>query len=281
MKSKRVLTNGTVNGSPISDDLKKRIVELYANGLNMEQIQVELKVSLPTISKWLHRAGISVKTGRERRYKIDDSVFDDINEQSAYWAGMIMADGCIHSDRKVNFGLHEDDKGHLLLYRSFLKAENPIYLHSHIHEASGKEVRAWYMNFVSPKIVSRLADFGITPRKSKTACVADCLAMNRDFWRGVIDGDGTLGNYKASAFMSLVGSLRMCEQFRDYVLSVCPNCKMSIGISKSQRGCANRASVGATNAARVVKSLYYGCNVALERKHRIAREIIQRYADKI
>ena len=53
-------------------------------------------VSHPYISSLLKREGVKVKSASDTiKLNVNERAFDEINEESAYWLGFLMADGCI------------------------------------------------------------------------------------------------------------------------------------------------------------------------------------------
>ena len=62
--------------------------------------------------------------------------------------------------------------------------------------------------------------YGFTPRKSWDGCITDQRLLNsRHFWRGMIDGDGSIGYRKRDGYplLSLVGTKIMIDQFRYFI----------------------------------------------------------------
>ena len=77
----------------------------------------------------------------------------------------------------------------------------------------------------SRRIVDDLGRHGVVPRKTLAGVPAsDALAAHPDFWRGMIDGDGTVGlaRGKYGPVLSLCGSPAIMAQFADF-LSVALN----------------------------------------------------------
>ena len=128
-------------------------------------------------------------------HTIDETVFDAITEQSAYWVGNLMADGNIYTGKtgnpRIALTLAERDREHLVKFRKFLNCSNRILLK--ISRLKGKIWNQYTLRFSSKRIAEKLIEFGVTARKSLTAKVIG-LEDNKHFWRGVIDGDGYIKN---------------------------------------------------------------------------------------
>lgn len=106
------------------------------------------------------------------------------------------------------------------------------------------------------------------------------LAGSRHFWRGVADGDGSLGCYRKrpgsepSAQFRLCGERRALLAFTDFLRE-----EGSTGANLTVRPHKSIYSVGTTgwSAARIVQLLYADAPVALDRKAEMARLIITKY----
>lgn len=65
-------------------------------------------------------------------HTVDETVFDSITDQSAYWASFLMIAGSIYTDKTGNpqiaLTLAERDREHLIKLRKFLKCSNQILL---------------------------------------------------------------------------------------------------------------------------------------------------------
>lgn len=146
----------------------------------------------------------------------DNSVFDEINEHSAYWIGFLMADGSIIDSNNslcLRLGISNRDLSHLLKFKLFLKSKNKITYYGN----------ACYLAIRNSHLCKKLINYGVTPRKSHTAKVCSELEMNRHFWRGVIDGDGCLSiNKKGRMSLELVGSNKLLTQFRSFCKFITP-----------------------------------------------------------
>ncbi|WKU03260.1 hypothetical protein [Micromonospora sp. HUAS LYJ1] len=104
------------------------------------------------------------------------------------------------------------------------------------------------------------------------------LVVSRDFWRGVVDGDGSLGIYKRAA-----PSGRTFAQFRvvgrRHVMTAFVALLESSGISGlSVRPHKSICTVGTTcgPAERMASLLYLDAEPALARKAEIAAQMIAR-----
>ena len=204
--------------------------------------------------------------------------FDTITTESAYWVGFLMADGNIFGN-SIQVELSEVDKEQLVKLKGFLGVENAL---TYVTRTNSKP--SYKLSIGSKYAVEKLAKFGVTPRKSKTAKVSNDLALNRDFWRGIIDGGGTLGVYKKRgrkdqyfAQIALVGSEFIMEQFMSYVRTILPTCNRKI--LNCENGSYFKVGFTAKQARAIITAIYNGApdNIRLCRKYEKAMEILDRY----
>src|SRR5574343_760409 len=120
--------------------------------------------------------------GRPRVYTVNESYFDSMTDNSAYLIGLIMADGTIQHDRFSISAKHED-ASFLSCIAKELGSNRPL---QHVVHPAGRVVR---MCINSSKIANRLYSFGIHSPRTLTAKTHISLIGNRDYWRGIIDGD--------------------------------------------------------------------------------------------
>jgi hypothetical protein len=186
-----------------------------------------------------------------------------------------MADGCVYIPAAGNGGpvtiltASEKDRCHLEKFNLFLGSNRPIYT----LKPSGFGRRpVLQARVASKKLADRLACFGVLPRKSMTAKV-EGLEKDRDFWRGVVDGDGTLGLYGTpeSPQIRLAGSRALVSQFSSFMRALSTRCKCNI---YPQSSIFVTYAVGC-DACTVVSMLYKGASVSLDRKVKKVDEIVK------
>lgn len=100
--------------------------------------------------------------------------------------------------------------------------------------------------------------------------VNDTLARSRDFWRGAVDGNGSLGILATGyAYCGLCGSRRLLEAFLGFLQSHDLGGRMTLRPDKSvfQVGTAGYL------AERIIRLLYEDAPVALDRKAASAARI--------
>ena len=210
-----------------------------------------------------------------------ESVFKQpTNEYSAYWVGFLMADGCIKKTPKsyciVNLELTETDLTHIEKFKKFVNSNNKIYW---IHRNDKRE--KWSnskpmvgLSITSQTMVNDLANYGVIPSKSKIADVM-LLQNNKHFWRGLIDGDGSITSIHSGKNPSLefAGSFNLVNKFAIFVHSEIFNHKSSVRKTKIKD--FYKISFNGSSGVKVIKHLYENTNVSLDRKMSRAKHVLE------
>lgn len=128
-----------------------------------------------------------------------------------------------------------------------------------------------------------LGKYGFEPRKCFTAEVKGGVEHSKHLWRGVIDGDGSLGVYERKClngsvrripYINITGSRNVCSQFKTFL-------EKEIGEPMPPRFFFYKNSYGYMlsdrRAVEAVKLLYSGCTIASDRKLRKALDMIDEY----
>jgi hypothetical protein len=252
----------------ISERDGAEIIRRYQDGQGITEIGAAIGCTPSGAHRFLKRSGIQRRTQTQAKrllHPLREDVFDEISEESAYWIGFLMADGCVTYRRgcyAIALVLKVSDREHVGDFLKFLGSNNIL-----TEEPKNGSVRATVQ---SKRLAEALAKFGVTPRKSKTARVIG-LETSVPFWRGVVDGDGSVfHDAKGRAGITLCGSEALVGQFSEFVRTVSPDCKANIHRMKGIFSFA----VNGTHAYRVAESLYGNCTVALARKLESARRIL-------
>lgn len=249
---------------------KEQIVEVckkYKQGISCPKIAREFNVSAVAIQGLLKRRNISLRSQCEAQRKLffNENAFNVITEESAYWIGFLMADGNVSykhgNSPEISLVLQARDKEHLIKFRSFLKAEHALI---NIHKCNS--VR---FSIKSKTLTADLKMYNVVPRKSFTARATGELILNRHFWRGVIDGDGSIGVYKSGIMLRLYGSFELLNQFLVFIKPYTPDCKVTVRKHKN----IYIVNLCGKYAKDMINVLYSNCTIALSRKLNAAKNI--------
>jgi hypothetical protein len=233
------------------------------------------KLARENVGRGIHSALENGRIFGKKKYSLLDFIFDTITEESAYWMGMLMADGWIFKEKtgapRIAITLAEKDYAHLVKFSRFLKSTYPILRKT--VKRHGKIVYQYSIRVSSMRIAEKLIGYGIVPRKSLIAKVIG-LENNehfKHFWRGVMDGDGYLKNRdgKDGDRIVLTGSNDLLKQFEDFIRKNIPNSEVTL----KKVGSYSKLYVYSDTARALSKLLYYDCRIALKRKLAKARKM--------
>lgn len=246
----------------------------------VRRILRELKTPMRMSGREMTCAGLRWKA-------LDVEVFDRPSPDRDYWVGFMMADGCVWPTAKsvvTQLILAPKDREHVYRFREFLGStctikERPPSLNTPVRGKPVQSTGSVRLAIASRRLASSLAQFGVVPRKTYGTKVIG-LEGSRDFWRGVVDGDGCLGIYKLDCRdmpkVTLIGSKDLMTQFSEFVAGQIPGLKPSVR-SKDDCGILWQVAVNGRYARSLADILYSDCSVALPRKLAKAREIMAKF----
>ena len=170
------------------------------------------------------RIKASIRTDSIRtKYTLDDSVFDTINSESAYWLGILASDGCVHKNKnKISINAQELDREHIESFASFLKYSGKVNFR--YAEAKGIKYPSVYLEIHSKHIKNKLTEYGIVPAKSNLDI--DYLSYIPNEYKiffifGYLDGDGSIltkSVKKARPRIEILGNKSLIENIQRYLL---------------------------------------------------------------
>jgi hypothetical protein len=288
--AKRILVEAGVTLRPrstvteIGSEARATLVQRYWDGESAPDIAKSVGCDHVTIYHLLRKAGVEIRSQSEAKrvdHPLREDAFDEpLTAEARYWIGMLITDGCVTEQRGcpcIALLLQGRDRRHVEKLIEFLGSTNVIQDEVHfdngiVKSRDGKGFKSSRVAFRSKRLGDALARYGVVPRKSKTAKVIG-LEMDRDFWRGAIDGDGSLFFDKRGVpTVALCGSEFLVNQFATYIKTVSPEC-----VAKPHPASTIFAvSASGSHAYRVAEALYADCCVALDRKLETAREILAR-----
>jgi hypothetical protein len=236
---------------------------------NMSKAHLGIKLSET------HRAALRKRT-------LNEMAFDLRTEHCDYWIGFLMADGNISYKKGIPIiALHirSSDLAHLLKFREFVGSSHTVG--NYLNKIRGNT--SCSISFSSERLANVLGKYGVVPRKCFNAQVKGGLEYSRHLWRGLIDGDGSLGycerNYlngsvRSVPYINITGSKHICSQFKTFL-------EKEIGEPMPPRSFFYRNSYGYViydhRAIKAIKLLYDGCTIALNRNLKKAFEMIDKY----
>ena len=197
-----------------------------------------------------------------RKYSVDTSVFSSLDSKAEYWLGFLYADGSVTKTNVLTVMLKSSDADHLLKLKEFLRTDTPIK--NSIRLVKGKEYGAAGLTVRSKDLCASLATYGIVPRKTYVGCIPDSVCSSRNFWRGMVDGDGYVGvDTKGRFRLELTFHNKDTgTKFLEFLKENAVDTKASILPNKN----SYRVVLLSTPARVAYKLLYENIDVALTRK---------------
>ncbi len=256
------LTADEIAGIPVS----------YTDGESSGSIAARLGVTPGTVFYFLRKAGTARRICSLRHALNEDAFVDAENHpEAAYFCGLLFADGNIGTrGNAVSLELSGEDGTLVERFRVFLGTTRKTISRP---PRDGRPATT-IIGVNSPKIVETLARYGVVPRKSLTAIPPVSMLLNRDWWRGVVDGDGHVEvTYLDRPGIGVSGTRETCEAFLAFARTITPT---KAGTYPNNGIWMARLTAGP--AYRVLKSLYENCIVALPRKQNKTQEILKQFA---
>lgn len=246
---------------------EETICSRYTSGESSPTLALEYGVAPISIRRILKRSGIKLRTPRDshRTKSLNHQAFDKLSPEACYWIGFLMADGNVsylsENSAYISLVLNNKDRDHLEKFQSFLNSNHAII--------EIKKQNTLRVSVSSIELARALSYYGVVPNKSRTASIKT-LQVERNFWRGVIDGDGSLGFSKGKPILQLVGSLALVTQFENFVKALGTKTNASVRPHKS----IYAFRLSGTAAQFVIGVLYKDARTFLNRKRKIATDIL-------
>jgi hypothetical protein len=202
---------------------------------------------------------------------LDERVFSATNEESAYWAGFLAADGSVDAKGRVRVMLKHSDIGHLVKYSKFLKSTYKIQENTVKYDRCALE-------FTSINIcVDLYTNYSIIPNKS--LCLEppklDLGVYLKDFIRGYFDGDGSIcesfsnvNSRTASIYATLVSG---SHKFTEWLARVLDSIEVTYSIQRFDN--KSQIKMNTLQAKKFLKYIYTGAKIYLDRKFELYEKL--------
>lgn len=220
---------------------------------------------------------LGLKRKRDKpRLAVNEDYFKKWSSKMAYILGFILADGCIirgtyrgYSD-SLKFGVQLQDIDILEKIRKELNAGHKISIVKN----------AAYFCIASQKIVNDLKKLGIAYRKSLNEQLPKISPQYiRDFFRGIVDGDGGIGiDRKGQPTIGVCGGEIVITFIRNYFLK---NMQLYSKIrrrsySEQQNNFLYEIRYKSNSALKVISYLYNNEScLYLDRKYKLAKRCLE------
>jgi len=265
----------------ITDFRVQQAVELYKSGKAIKPICQELKMDGEALRNVLIsleelRTRSEAVRGGKSDATINDDALKELTPDALYWIGFLYADGHIEKGRnRVTLTLSAPDKNHLHKCGDFFGKGLVI------RQVSGKVLKsngyvsddAYRVGFSSVHVYKKLEELGFTHNKTYTInSPHPDLVGSRDFWRGVIDGDGWVSTKVWT--VGVCGAKTTIEAFSDFIKSGGIETKTSARLSSKRSTHLYSMELHHHKAVQVLNLLYKDAPVYLDRKYQKYLEIM-------
>jgi hypothetical protein len=289
------------------------VLGMVAAGFNLSAAQKSIGVGVTQFWEWRKRGaaepsgiyhdfemglrealgGIDAASRAQRVYTLDEFYFDQIDtEEKAYWLGFLLADGWVSDDgRTLGLKLQRRDRGHLEKFLAALGSDVPIVdlppgpdkvftRDGQLHRVRSGPSSA--VGLHSTHVVASLTALGFDADKSHTATSwAGPSALLPAYWRGVVDGDGSIGTvqsrwreilgHRRNWSISLSGTYAVTAAFSAFV-------SQHFGHAKEPRpslGCFVVSWRGTRLVQKIAGLLYGAAATSLDRKQARAADCLK------
>ncbi len=213
-----------------------------------------------SVANLLRDPSLRTRLGRPRLYSLNDGYFNDLSPEVAYVIGLMQADGSNQVERGiVCITLKASDAPLLNAVSARMAGGRPLRYDGGGNPKLGVQNRA---------LSDGLARWGVVSPKTHTASTHPALLNDRDYWRGVIDGDGSLCvGADGRRFLTLVGSQPICSQW----LAFAQTCEVGQRVNVRPHKRIFSVHLSGRQAEVMARVLYRDAVLALPRKLEVAR----------
>ena len=230
-------------------------------------IAKKIKCSRDAVIWWCERYLLPII---RNEYSLDHDAFLIPNFESAYYAGLLSADGCVKKSNKYAYvvELASNDFSVISGFRKFLKTNKMPYCRAPSSIDNINRKASYLITINSPFIVDDMKLWNIEPRKSKYNKIPDCIKNNDElfkFWLvGLIDGDGSIHIVKGQGgYRNISLKILASKEIIDYIKNKYSAIRCSVEHVKHIDNLFNLNYSG-ESAVALYKEIYRG--VGLKRK---------------
>jgi hypothetical protein len=251
------------------DSEKAYIVKNYEQNAKLLDLANFFKVGIPKIREVLVENGAKIRSQFRfnQKYHVDGAYFKNIDsEEKAYWAGFILADGCV-KEKSLVICLARKDKEHLQKFLDCLKSDYPIYDSIAYRKYKGKLLKSERSSIevCSRDIVNDLKKINITKNKTLRAIPVNLsIELMRHFYRGLFDGDGGLSESGGQWKVYQLGTYEICEGFSKYIFQI--NNEIKLRNPHELSGIFKIEYSGIKLPQKIISIIYDNVKIYLDRK---------------
>ena len=219
------------------------LIDRYQGGESARKICLDFPFAEDVALKVLRDFDIPIKNRKQIRqsmgFSINKNAFANVDDQEcAYFYGWLLTDGNIAErgyGHQVSIELNVKDIKVLESLANYIGNGCSVKTRERYDKRTENTYYMCSYNFSAEFIINRLKTLGLEPRKSLNEFCPEEFMFNRDFWRGVLEGDGYLSKLGSDTKMQICGSETLCNQWFDYCKSVVPEMHMTISSQEKKK----------------------------------------------
>lgn len=250
----------------------EEIIQRYNHGENTRTIGRDFGLSYETIRQRLKQAGVPRRTRSElnTKYAYKHDAFEHFEPITAYWAGLMAADGCVHRTGLISLELDIKDKELVEGLAQFIEYTGPIIPRTR-RQKSGFISSMTALRVTAPDLAKQLLAWGVVQRKTYEAKrIILPPELECHFYRGLFDGDGCLHRRKTGQLCaSLAKHPVIIDGFRDWCWRTFREPR-----SLSRKPKYHLVQFGGKSASLLGQALYSSHGPRLTRKNDLVKEWI-------
>lgn len=209
---------------PFTPKALDQLKALWDAGATCIELMAKYGVGDKYIRRELRRAGVKAKDFRPRgergrrptnarSYRFD--AFGKQSPKAAYWAGFLMADGCVREGGELLLNVHEQDKKHIEHFAAWMGLHAESVYATSGRMGSGPQSK---IHLKHPRLLLDLKAWGVVPRKSYVFSEPDVSdELFPHFVRGWFDGDGYVSLKKGRERCRITGNRMAMEWLRGQI----------------------------------------------------------------
>lgn len=196
-----------------------------------------------------------------------------LNENESYLLGFLQTDGHRNKNNCYQLELSYKDIDILNKIKKYFNIKNPIKIRERITNFSNNKMYKFVSLYIPGIKIENLNCFIPFGKKSEIISAPKNITYSEvDYWRGVIDGDGSVGIRNAGPYISLnTSSDELYHDFNSFLMNF-------VGIKtnnkRNKRDNTYNVVICSTNAITLANLIYDNkCKLFLIRKKKLANKI--------
>lgn len=259
----------------------EKVVEDYQLGMSLAKVAQVNNVNVHQVLKALQKSKVPTRSNREnsRRTTINHASLDKLNPTTAYWLGVVAADGHVakykHSSGQVVL-TQKSSKENYEWITQFAKDFGSDQLPKEYTSSGYASVKYLRIVLKSDKLFDNFCRYGVVPKKSLILKPPTIDRKLFSHWvRGYFDGDGTASIRKSgSHYLGFCGT----EEVLEWVEGLLPATKIAWGQRNQGKNNFDLRIYRKQDVMKTIDYLYDGANRWLPRKKERCYDIRRQYS---